>query len=166
MKLRTLQYFFWSIINIKSLKNWKNRNFSTPSPEIIKQHVLIKNNLKDSLWIETGTYHGHTTKILSKISKKVVSIEADKRLYESSKKKLDHINNIEIILGKSEQILEKVISQSPNKIVLAKINIDENQQIAAQLRIQSIPAVIAFKDKKPVNAFQGVIPETEIIKFL
>ena len=63
-------------------------------------------------------------------------------------------------------ILEKVISSSPDKIVLAKINIDENQQIAAQLRIQSIPAVFAFKDKQPVNAFQGVIPETEIIKFL
>ena len=63
-------------------------------------------------------------------------------------------------------ILEKVISSSPDKIVLAKINIDENQQIASQLRIQSIPAVFAFKDKQPVNAFQGVIPETEIIKFL
>ena len=63
-------------------------------------------------------------------------------------------------------ILEKVISSSPDKIILAKINIDENQQIAAQLRIQSIPAVFAFKDKQPVNAFQGVIPEKEVIKFL
>jgi putative thioredoxin len=63
-------------------------------------------------------------------------------------------------------ILEKVISASPNKIVLAKINIDENQQIAAQLKIQSIPAVFAFKDKQVVNAFQGVIPEKDIVKFL
>ena len=63
-------------------------------------------------------------------------------------------------------VLEKVISSSPDKVVLAKINIDENQQIAAQFRIQSIPAVFAFKDKQPVNAFQGVIPETEVIKFL
>ena len=63
-------------------------------------------------------------------------------------------------------ILEKVIASSPDKIVLAKINIDENQQIAAQLRIQSIPAVFAFKDRQPVDAFQGVIPETEVIKFL
>ena len=63
-------------------------------------------------------------------------------------------------------ILEKIILSSPDKIVLAKINIDENQQIASQLRIQSIPAVFAFKDKEVVNAFQGVIPETEIIKFL
>ena len=63
-------------------------------------------------------------------------------------------------------ILEKVISSSPDKVILAKINIDENQQIAAQLRIQSIPAVFAFKDKQPVNAFQGVIPETEVIKFI
>jgi putative thioredoxin len=63
-------------------------------------------------------------------------------------------------------ILEKIIVSSPDKVVLAKINIDENQQIAAQLRIQSIPAVFAFKDKQPVDAFQGVIPETEVIKFL
>ena len=63
-------------------------------------------------------------------------------------------------------ILEKVIASSSDKIVLAKINIDENQQIAAQLRIQSIPAVFAFKDKQPVDAFQGVIPETEVVKFL
>jgi len=63
-------------------------------------------------------------------------------------------------------ILEKIISGSPDKITLAKINIDENQQIAAQFRIQSIPAVFAFKDKQLVDAFQGVIPETDITKFL
>ena len=63
-------------------------------------------------------------------------------------------------------ILEKVISVVPDKVIMAKINIDENQQIAAQLRIQSIPAVFAFKDKQVVNAFQGVIPEKDIVKFL
>ena len=63
-------------------------------------------------------------------------------------------------------ILEKTISTSPDKIVLAKINIDENQQIASQLKIQSIPSVFAFKNKQVINAFQGVISESEIIKFL
>ena len=63
-------------------------------------------------------------------------------------------------------ILEKIISKSGDKITLVKINIDENQQIAAQLRIQSIPTVYAFKDKQIVNAFQGVIPEGQIIEFI
>ena len=49
---------------------------------------------------------------------------------------------------------------------MVKINIDDNKQIAAQLRIQSIPAVFAFKDGQPVNAFQGVIPEKKIIEFI
>ena len=62
--------------------------------------------------------------------------------------------------------LEKIINNSQNKVTLAKINIDENQQIAAQLRIQSIPTVYAFKDKQIVNAFQGVIPEKQIVEFL
>ena len=56
-------------------------------------------------------------------------------------------------------LLEKVVNNSNGKVKLVKINIDENQQIAAQLRIQSIPAVFAFKDGQPVDAFQGVIPE-------
>ena len=63
-------------------------------------------------------------------------------------------------------LLEKVVNSSSGKVKLVKINIDENQQIAAQLRIQSIPAVFAFKDGQPVNAFQGVIPEKKIIEFI
>ncbi len=63
-------------------------------------------------------------------------------------------------------VLEKIIKSSGEKITLVKINIDENQQIAAQLRIQSIPTVYAFKDKQIVNAFQGVLPEKQVIEFL
>ena len=63
-------------------------------------------------------------------------------------------------------VLEKVVGSSGDKVSLAKINIDNNQQIAAQLRIQSIPTVYAFKDKQIVNAFQGVIPENKIVEFI
>ncbi len=63
-------------------------------------------------------------------------------------------------------ILEKIIAKSANKITLVKINIDENQQIAGQLRIQSIPTVYAFKDKQIVNAFQGLLSEKQIVEFL
>ena len=63
-------------------------------------------------------------------------------------------------------ILEKVISKYQDKLLLAKINIDENQKVAAQLRIQSIPTVFAFKNKQIVNAFQGVITENQIIEFI
>ena len=63
-------------------------------------------------------------------------------------------------------ILEKIINNSNNKVKLVKINIDENQQIAGQFRIQSIPAVFAFKDGQPKDAFQGVLPEKKIIEFI
>ena len=63
-------------------------------------------------------------------------------------------------------ILEKIISKLGDKITLVKINIDENQQIAAQLRIQSIPTVYAFKEKQIVNAFQGVLPEKQVQEFI
>ena len=63
-------------------------------------------------------------------------------------------------------ILEQVVSQCNGKVLLPKINIDENQQIAGQLRIQSIPAVFAFKKKQIADAFQGALPQKKIEEFV
>ena len=112
MKFRSIKHFIWSFNNRKSIKNWRSRNFSPPSPDVIKHQVLVSNNLNESLWIETGTYYGETTKLLSKISKKTISIEADKNLYETSKKKLKDLKNVIILNGKSEDLLNKVISEN------------------------------------------------------
>ena len=71
---------FWKYIYRRSLNNWYKRNFSSPSPEFVKHEIIKKNNLDNSLWIETGTYYGDTTNLLSNLSSKVISIEADKRL--------------------------------------------------------------------------------------
>jgi len=62
--------------------------------------------------------------------------------------------------------LEKVIAEQGGGTRLVKINIDENQAIAGQLGVQSIPAVFAFKDGKPVDGFMGALPESEIRKFI
>jgi len=63
-------------------------------------------------------------------------------------------------------IMEKVAKENIESFDLVKINIDNNQQLAAQLRIQSIPTVYAFKDKKIVNAFQGVVSEKDFVDFI
>ena len=58
--------------------------------------------------------------------------------------------------------LEKIVNKKNGKIILAKINIDENQGIASQLNIQSIPTVYGFVDGKPIDAFQGAQPESKV----
>jgi|TARA_B100001093_G_scaffold411648_1_gene401170 hypothetical protein len=112
MSFNSIKNLMWLTINRKHFKNWKKRNFFPPSPEFIKHQVLVNNNLSKSLWIETGTYYGDTTNILSKISDKVISIEADKRLMQLAEKKFENKKNVEILLGKSEDLLEKVISEN------------------------------------------------------
>jgi putative thioredoxin len=62
--------------------------------------------------------------------------------------------------------LEKLVRQSGGKVKLVKVNIDENQAIAQQLRIQSIPAVFAFKDGQPVDGFAGALPESQVKAFI
>ncbi len=99
----------------------------------------------------------------------VTETEFNDKVIEASESKLIVVDFWAPWCGPCKQltpILEKIISKSADKISLVKINIDENQQIAAQLRIQSIPTVYAFKDKQIVNAFQGVIPEGQIIEFI
>ena len=59
-------------------------------------------------------------------------------------------------------ILEKVVNSKNGKVILAKINVDENQGISSQLNIQSIPTVYGFVDGKPIDAFQGAQPESKI----
>ena len=61
--------------------------------------------------------------------------------------------------------LEKIVGEFGGNVLLCKVNVDENQAIAAQMGIQSIPAVFAFKDQKPIDGFMGNITEDELRKF-
>src|SRR5690606_2336096 len=56
--------------------------------------------------------------------------------------------------------------ESDGKVKLVKMNIDEHPAIAGQLGIQSIPAVIAFRDGQPVDGFMGAVPESQIRDFI
>ena len=62
--------------------------------------------------------------------------------------------------------LEKAVNAAGGAVKLVKMNIDEHPSIAGQLGIQSIPAVIAFRDGQPVDGFMGAVPESQIDAFI
>jgi putative thioredoxin len=63
-------------------------------------------------------------------------------------------------------VLEKLVYEYKGQVKLVKINIDENQALAQQLRVQSIPMVYAFKDGRPADAFNGALPESQLRQFI
>jgi putative thioredoxin len=63
-------------------------------------------------------------------------------------------------------ILEKIVRAANGAVRMVKLNIDENPEIATQMRIQSIPAVYAFKDGRPVDGFVGALPESQVKQFV
>jgi putative thioredoxin len=63
-------------------------------------------------------------------------------------------------------ILEKVVRSFGGKVRMVKVNIDQNQALAGQLRIQSIPTVYAFRDGRPLDGFQGAQPESAVRAFV
>jgi putative thioredoxin len=63
-------------------------------------------------------------------------------------------------------MLERLVDEAKGAVRLVKVNIDENQEIARQLRIQSIPTVYAFKNGQPVDGFMGAVPESQLRAFI
>jgi putative thioredoxin len=63
-------------------------------------------------------------------------------------------------------ILEKTVRATNGAVRLVKLNIDENPEIAQQMRIQSIPAVYAFSNGRPVDGFVGALPESQVKQFV
>ena len=63
-------------------------------------------------------------------------------------------------------VIEKIVKEKNGNVILAKMNIDESPEVAQQLKIQSIPAVMAFNDGQPVDGFIGVQPEKNITEFI
>lgn len=59
-------------------------------------------------------------------------------------------------------ILERVVRAAGGRVRLVKVDIDKNQRLAAQLRIQSVPTVYAFYQGQPVDGFQGALPESQV----
>ena len=65
-----------------------------------------------------------------------------------------------------QPMIEKVVKAAKGAVKLVKIDIDKNQMLAQQLRIQSIPAVYAFFGGKPVDGFMGAVPESQVKAFV
>ena len=63
-------------------------------------------------------------------------------------------------------VLEKVVREAGGKVRLVKIDVDQNQALAQQLRVQSVPMVYAFVNGQPVDAFAGALPESQVRAFI
>ncbi len=63
-------------------------------------------------------------------------------------------------------IIEKVVKDAKGAVRLVKVDIDQHPQIAQSLQVQSIPAVFAFKDGRPVDGFMGALPESKVKEFV
>ena len=63
-------------------------------------------------------------------------------------------------------IIEKIVKDYQGRLAVVKINVDEHQALAAQMRVQSIPMVVAFKNGAPVDGFAGALPESQLREFI
>jgi hypothetical protein len=94
---------------IQEYVQWSKRRFSAPSPHFIKQACLARNGVPGASWVETGTYLGQTTQVLSTLAPHVYSIEPESTLFANASKYFSDTPNVEILLGTSEDILPALL---------------------------------------------------------
>jgi len=90
-------------------RDWADREFAAPSPHFVKQRVLLRNGLRDATWVETGTYMGDTTSVLSKVAKMVYSIEPGPTLFSKAEQRFSNTSNVKIMRGLSEDVFPKLL---------------------------------------------------------
>jgi hypothetical protein len=94
---------------IRECINWSQSKYAAPSPQFIKRACLIRNCFPDGTWVETGTYLGQTTKILSSHGSMVYSIEPEPTLFANAKLYFKSFNNVAILCGTSEQVFPSLL---------------------------------------------------------
>jgi putative thioredoxin len=63
-------------------------------------------------------------------------------------------------------LLERLVAQRNGEVLLAKVNTDDEQELAARYHVAALPTVVAFRDGKPILSFEGVLPEVQLVDFL
>lgn len=99
---RVLRYLYESF-------NWIRRGYRPPSPLATKHAAMRRNAVPNATWVETGTYRGETTRVLSKNGMFVHSVEPDSTLCLNARSYFKPYSNVEIIHGLSEEILPKLL---------------------------------------------------------
>lgn len=93
----------------KQYREWAERRFAAPSPTFVKNEVILRNGIPNAIWVETGTYKGDTSSLLSKGAKKVYTIEPAEQLYLDAKSRFKNSGNVEVIQGISEEVFPKLL---------------------------------------------------------
>jgi hypothetical protein len=93
---------------------WSIRGSKVPAPNFIKWKRIRENFIHNAFCVETGTYLGETTSFLSSFSRHVITIEPSHALFKYSVEKFKNRQNVEVLNGTSEDLLEKILKKIPD----------------------------------------------------
>jgi hypothetical protein len=98
-----------NVVPQKEIRSWAARQYSAPSPHLIKQNCVLRNGVPGAIWIETGTFMGETTALLAQHSRQVYSIEPEPNLYARASALFADKKHVEIINGLSETVFPELL---------------------------------------------------------
>jgi len=153
----------FALVIYRTVREWFSfyeRDFSSPSPTLLKMRTLTKYSNKNGKWVETGTYMGGTTQYLAKRFPFVTSIEPSVTFYDYAKSRLRKVKNIALLHGTSESLFESaLVSSAPvgnvwldghfseeGTFLGDKVSPVEEELTAVQRNLDKFQALVIFID--------------------
>jgi hypothetical protein len=110
-ELRKIKHLF---LIARQYKDFYQRDFTAPSPNLFKMKTFVRFANPKGVWIETGTYMGSTSEFLAKRFPKVISIEPSDYFFDYAKTRLQKFENVTVLKGTSEDLFEDaLVSAAP-----------------------------------------------------
>jgi len=103
-------------INNRLFDAWKERQYTAPSPDRVREQVLLRLGQPDAIWVETGTFYGNTTHFLALNFRFVFSIEPEPTLFAKALNRFADRPNIKIINGLSEDVFPELLPTLPAEV--------------------------------------------------
>lgn len=89
---------------------WSRRGYSVPAPTSAKWAVLDRYGITEGTWVESGTYLGLTTEHIARGANRVYTIEPSAYLAQRAQSRLEHLKNVEVLYGTSEEIFPELLA--------------------------------------------------------
>lgn len=97
---------------------WASRLYEAPSPKSVKQKVLLRNNLDNAVWIETGTFLGDTSEFLSNHARHVHTTEPESGLFRKARLRFEQNNKVTVHNEASETFLPRILPQLSGNVCI------------------------------------------------
>ena len=155
------RFLYLKLKKLIDVFRYYKRDFNPPVPTYVKDKIIKKHSIKDSVFIETGTLYGDTVLSLYKNFSDCYTIEASDLYFDIAKKNLKNVKNVKIVKGKSINVLPEIIERLKKNTEKLTFYLDAHYSSFGTFKDNKLSAV-----EEELNYIQTILNEFKFVTII